>query len=120
MSVSLQPPLVALSVPAIDREGLPAAIRRFTVSILAQHQESLADTYGQWQRLHHSNFRLVHGLPIITGSLAWLVCTVHERQEVGNGTIVIGRVEDVGLGEGDPLLRFDDEHAKLRGLQLSD
>jgi 3-hydroxy-9,10-secoandrosta-1,3,5(10)-triene-9,17-dione monooxygenase reductase component len=46
------------------------------------------------------------GLPLISGSLAHLCCTVADIHESGDHEIIVGRVHALGERVGDPLVFF--------------
>jgi 3-hydroxy-9,10-secoandrosta-1,3,5(10)-triene-9,17-dione monooxygenase reductase component len=48
----------------------------------------------------------VTGSPVIEGTLAHLDCTIHAVHEAGDHFVVIGRVQHLETGPGEPLLYF--------------
>ena len=55
------------------------------------------------------------GVPLIDAALAYLECRTVSAHVEGDHTIFVGRVEAVGVGEGDPLLYFRGRYHRLRG-----
>jgi flavin reductase (DIM6/NTAB) family NADH-FMN oxidoreductase RutF len=53
------------------------------------------------------------GAPVIDGSLAWVNCAVELIHDAGDHELVIGRVLDLGLGDGLPLLFYNSAFASL-------
>lgn len=107
-SVSLEPPLIAVSLgpnaqvlPWLD-EGA-----RFVVNLLAEGQHGLASRFADPYPVGPSPFP-ESGDPVVEGSLAALVCTVREvRATEGRARLVLGRVESVTSGGGrGPLLYY--------------
>jgi 3-hydroxy-9,10-secoandrosta-1,3,5(10)-triene-9,17-dione monooxygenase reductase component len=48
----------------------------------------------------------VAGTPILDGALAWVECELGIIHDAGDHELVTGRVLDVGVGEGAPLLFY--------------
>ncbi len=120
-SVSLEPPLVLICVDRsadshdiIERSGI------FAVSILAQGQERLSNSFAlkdgvAAHRLddvpHH---RRATGAPIIDGSLAYLDCRVVERYSGGDHTMFLGEVVDAGpLNDERPLIFYQGRYGGI-------
>jgi flavin reductase (DIM6/NTAB) family NADH-FMN oxidoreductase RutF len=110
-SLSLDPLLAlvcfenrARTLPIVRETG------RFAVNLLADHQERLAGVFAsklpEAEKLAGVDHRLEHGVPVISGSLAWAVCDLHDLIAGGDHTIAIGKVIALGLGEGEPLLWY--------------
>jgi flavin reductase (DIM6/NTAB) family NADH-FMN oxidoreductase RutF len=90
---------------------------RFGVNLLAADQEDIAGVFAsklpEAEKLDTVGHRFEHGVPIIEGSLAWAACTLEELIAGGDHTIAIGRVLDLGLGNGEPLLWYSGEYHAL-------
>lgn len=111
VSLSLDPPLVALA-PAKSSTSWPriAKAGSLCINVLADHQQELCRKFAvsggdkfagvAWHRAE------IGGAPIIEGSLAWVNCSVELIHDAGDHELVIGRVLDLGLGEGSPLLFY--------------
>jgi 3-hydroxy-9,10-secoandrosta-1,3,5(10)-triene-9,17-dione monooxygenase reductase component len=110
-SLSLDPLLAlvcfenrARTLPIVRESG------RFALNILSAGQEPIARVFAsklpEGEKLQGVDHRVVHGAPIIDGALAWSVCDVHQLIAGGDHTICIGRVVELGLGDGDPLLFY--------------
>jgi flavin reductase (DIM6/NTAB) family NADH-FMN oxidoreductase RutF len=96
MSVSLEPPLVLVSVDR--RARLNAMLRegaRFGISVLAAGQERVSDVFAR--RLEpdsvEARFELVHDAPLVDGALAHLVAKVVRSYWGGDHSLFLGRVE---------------------------
>jgi 3-hydroxy-9,10-secoandrosta-1,3,5(10)-triene-9,17-dione monooxygenase reductase component len=110
-SVSLHPPLVAvcpsrgsISWPLIRGQGT------FCANILADDQEALARVFATRGA---DKFRGVgwtpapgSGAPLLDGALAWVDCRLEAEHDGGDHVIAVGRVMDLGLGEGSRPLLF--------------
>lgn len=101
-SLSLSPPLVLVSLDrraechlAFEQAG------HFAISVLAPEQETLARlmaTRGA-EKFTAGHFEAgPHGLPLARDAVANFVCRLDQRHPGGDHTILIGAVEDVGLG----------------------
>jgi len=121
MPVSLDPPLVAVSLIAgsypaevLSRPSFPAA--RFAVTLLSSSQKVIA---GQFAAAGRPSARLIldavphtrgtgSGALIPSGGLAALECSVARRVPAGDHLLVISAVENVAYvaESGDPLIRF--------------
>jgi flavin reductase (DIM6/NTAB) family NADH-FMN oxidoreductase RutF len=119
--VSLDPPLVALSLIAgsypaevLSRPAFPA--QRFAVTLLSSAQKVIA---GQFAAEGRPSARLIldaaphvrgksSGALIPSGGLAALECSVARRVPAGDHLLVIAAVEDVAYvaEAGDPLVRY--------------
>ncbi|WP_117236888.1 4-hydroxyphenylacetate 3-monooxygenase reductase subunit [Thermus sediminis] len=110
MSLSLEPPLVALGIwegakvlPLLERSGA------FTVSLLREGQEPVSQHFaGRPQE----GVSLVEGA--VPGALAVLRCRLQALHPGGDHRLVVGRVEEVALGEaGPPLVYFARGYRRL-------
>lgn len=118
VSLSLDPPLVALA-PAKSSTSWPRIARAgsFCVNVLADHQAALSRTFAvagadkfdgvAW------NAAAVGGAPVIDGCLAWVDCRVELIHDAGDHELVVGRVIDLGVGPGSPLLFYRSSLATL-------
>ena len=107
MSVSLQPPLILISV---DRRAKMNSLlyegARYGVSVLAEGQTALSDLFAGRSREDASEprFEIVHETPLVEGALAHLVARVVRSYWGGDHSLFLGQVEYVRYGEGVPLL----------------
>jgi flavin reductase (DIM6/NTAB) family NADH-FMN oxidoreductase RutF len=116
-SVSLEPPLVLVcidhksnSYPALLESG------RFAVNILRTEQESISRRFASTaaDKFESVSFRRSSlGLPLIDGALASLECVTVTTHEAGDHTIFVGRVEQAGVANGDPLLYYRGRYNRL-------
>ena len=104
MSVSLDPPLIAVSIAERARM-LPklSASRRFAVSVLAEGMDDIAWHFaGRPNAKLNSVFERRDGLPIIRGAVASFVADLEQAVAAGDHSIVIGRVRAI---DSQPALR---------------
>ncbi len=106
-SVSLDPPLLlvcvartAFSFPAFNAAGA------FAVNLLHEGQADVSGIFAskspdKFQAVRHD--RVHTGAPILTNSLTWFDCTVHDRMIAGDHLILVGRVQAFGTSPSAPL-----------------
>lgn len=116
MSVSLQPPLVLISV---DRRARMNALlhegARFGISVLADEQEPLSDHFAGRARENtpEPDFELVHDTPLVQSAIAHLVARVLRSYWGGDHSLFLGQVEYARYGEGRPLLFHGGKYERL-------
>ena len=115
MSVSLQPPLIVISV---DRRARMNALLRegvlFGVSVLEERQSVLSDRFaGRGGDGPEPDFEVVHDTPLVEGALAHLVARVVRSYWGGDHSLFLGRVEYAHTGEGAPLLFHGGRYERL-------
>ena len=111
VSLSIDPPFVALA-PAKSSTSWPriAKAGSFCVNVLAAGQEDLCRGFAlsggdkfagvDWEPAP------IGSAPILGGSLAWVDCELELIHDAGDHELVIGRVLELGLGGGSPLLYY--------------
>jgi flavin reductase (DIM6/NTAB) family NADH-FMN oxidoreductase RutF len=82
---------------------------RFAVNILSAGQEEISQRFAlkapEDEKFHEVPYTLSHEVPVIDGTLGWLVCDVHEELRGGDHAIVIGAPLDGDVADGlEPLL----------------
>lgn len=122
MSVSLDPVLLVVSVSAGGRWGAAARrTGRFTVNVLSERQEQLSRWCSDRRRhrepealADHPTQLTAEGLLVFSEALATFDCILHEVHSVGDHDLLVGRVEDMCVGDsGAPLLYFGSSYAAL-------
>ena len=108
-SLSLDPPLVSLA-PARTSSTWPRirAVGAFCVNVLAAEHEEVSVAFARsgvdkfedvaWRPAPAS------GSPVLEGVSAWVDCALWAEHDGGDHTIVVARVEALGLREGDSLV----------------
>jgi 3-hydroxy-9,10-secoandrosta-1,3,5(10)-triene-9,17-dione monooxygenase reductase component len=109
-SLSIEPPLVALA-PAKSSTSWPriAGAGAFCVNILAENQEALCRDFAVsgGDKFKGIGWRPgASGAPVLDGALAWVECAFVRAHDAGDHELVIGRVVDLGVGAGRPLLYY--------------
>lgn len=111
--VSLDPPLVLVCADqSSNTHALIAEAGIFAVNVLAQGQEALSSLFASKKDEERRFVDLSWeagptGAPLLPGSLAQLDCRVVGAHEAGDHVIYVGRVEEVRLAEGEPLLHYN-------------
>jgi flavin reductase (DIM6/NTAB) family NADH-FMN oxidoreductase RutF len=105
ISVSLEPPLVGVSVGHASSSHAPLReARRFAASLLAGDQAALAQHFARsgvppialWEGVELRESAL--GEPLLEGALAWLECQVVSEHEAGDHTLFVGEVLSIETG----------------------
>jgi len=106
MSVSLQPPLILISVDR--RAKMNALLRedaRFGVSVLEESQSALSNRFaGREGDGSEAAFEIVNETPLVAGALAHLIAQVARSYWGGDHSLFLGRVEYARYGTGTPLV----------------
>ena len=119
MSVSLEPPLVLISVDRRTKMcGLLHAGSTYGVSVLCESQSALSDRFAgrpgaEKARSAEPRFELIHNTPLVGGALAGFVSKVVRSYWGGDHSLFLGRVEFARTGEGAPLLFHGGRYERL-------
>ena len=107
MSVSLNPPLVLISV---DRRARMHALlnegAQYGISVLSDGQEQLSDHFAGrlLDEAFEARFEVVHDTPLVEGAIAHLVSRVVRSYWGGDHSLFVGQVEYARHAGGRPLL----------------
>jgi flavin reductase (DIM6/NTAB) family NADH-FMN oxidoreductase RutF len=116
MSVSLEPPLVLISV---DRRTKMCALlhegRTYGVSVLCEAQSDLSDRFAGRANpdAPEPRFEIVHDTPLVGGALAHFVANVTRSYWGGDHSLFLGQVEYARYAEGTPLLFHGGRYERL-------
>ena len=117
MSVSLQPPLILISVDR--RAKMNAFLRedaRFGVSVLEESQSALSNRFaGREGDDTEASFEIVNETPLVAGALAHLIAQVVRSYWGGDHSLFLGRVEYARYGDGTPLLFHGGGYGRVVG-----
>jgi flavin reductase (DIM6/NTAB) family NADH-FMN oxidoreductase RutF len=116
MSVSLEPPLVLISVDRRTKMcGLLHEGSHYGVSVLCETQASLSDRFAgrPCDNLPAPRFDLVRETPLVEGALAHFVARVERSYWGGDHSLFLGRVEYARQGPGAPLLFHGGRYERL-------
>lgn len=116
MSVSLDPPLVLVSV---DRRARMLAkietTRRYAISILSEEMADIAMHFaGKPPEWLHTPFVDFGGMPVIRGALAHFVARLEQAIPAGDHVLFLGRVEHLNRDQGRPLIFHDGQFCAMR------
>eukprot|EP00842_Homolaphlyctis_polyrhiza_P000636 jgi/Hompol1/1573/HPOL_005646-RA len=127
-SVSLKPPIVSFAVRTpSEMADLMQESQAFAVHLLSKHQvaQSIAfsspKTQSDFERFSHHMDDSSIGLPILHGCLSVMICTMHNRLQVGDHQVWFGKVERIipGLGSSrddpsmEPLLYYESTYRSI-------
>ena len=116
-SVSIEPPLILICIEKVT--GSHKALSEsgiFVVNILDQTQVELSERFASPipEKFEDVEISLnIDGLPVLSGCLANLECRTSQSFEGGDHTIFVGEIENVSIGEGDPLLYFRSDYRQI-------
>ena len=116
MSVSLEPPLVLISVDRRTKMcGLLYEGGRYGVSVLCATQSALSDRFAgrQGEELPTPRFDVVRDTPLVDGALAHFVARVERSYWGGDHSLFLGRVEYARQNPGTPLLFHGGRYERL-------
>jgi flavin reductase (DIM6/NTAB) family NADH-FMN oxidoreductase RutF/DNA-binding MarR family transcriptional regulator len=107
-SVSLDPPLVLWSISRTSRSfGLFDNCENFAINILAKDQASVSQHFSSAETDKFSGVAWsegIGGVPVVSGAIAVLECSVEAKYPGGDHVILLGRVKNFARYEGEPLL----------------
>ncbi len=116
-SLSLHPPLVLVCIgrASYHHEHLTEA-PAFGVHILEASQEELSNTFAFKRDDRFAGLDVQEGplgAPLLPGALARLACERHEVLEGGDHSILIGRVLQAEVSDGEPLAWWHGGYRRL-------
>jgi flavin reductase (DIM6/NTAB) family NADH-FMN oxidoreductase RutF len=120
-SVSLDPMLILVCVDYRARtHSHLLARKRFGVNVLRSDQQAISEYYAHSSDVHQraeevgAQFdRTAQGTPVLRGALAYLECRLRKAETAGDHTIFIAEVEQVLVGDGEPLLYFQGQYRTM-------
>jgi flavin reductase (DIM6/NTAB) family NADH-FMN oxidoreductase RutF len=118
-SVSLQPPLLLVCLLSTSRTA--RAVQRrgtFVVNILARHQENASDQFARPGEDHFdgvATLDTVDGLPVLDGTLSYLVCDLWAMYPGGDHDICVGLVKEANERPRQPLVFYRGRYDTVTG-----
>lgn len=116
-SLSLEPPLVLFCAgKRMQTHDAIAGAKKFGVSILSLEQKDLSGHFASKldDKFTGVDYRLGSlGVPLLRGAICTLECTLHERVDGGDHSIMLGLVEDAAVADGAPLVYFRSGYREL-------
>ncbi len=119
MSVSLDPPLVLVSIDKkAETHSYLRQSRAFCVNILKEEQKEISEKFAskdpdKFEGIPHSE--KTTGAPVFDDALAWIDCRVVNEFDAGDHTLYLGEVAALERREGRPLLFFGGKYRTLPG-----
>jgi flavin reductase (DIM6/NTAB) family NADH-FMN oxidoreductase RutF len=114
MSVSLEPPLVLISVDRRTKMcGFLHEGMHYGVSVLCATQAELSDRFAGRSTEAEPRFQVVKETPLVEGALAHFVARVERSYWGGDHSLFLGRVEYARQNPGTPLLFHGGRYEKL-------
>jgi flavin reductase (DIM6/NTAB) family NADH-FMN oxidoreductase RutF len=116
-SLSLEPPLVLVCIDkrASIHEHLTEG-SFFAVNFLAHDQEHISRRFASREVDRFNGIQCKDGkcgAPLIEGSLGFVECRIVHSYPGGDHTIFVGQVEASGISEGEPILYFCGDYARI-------
>jgi len=118
-SVSLTPPMVLICIEkittshhAFEESGV------FVVNILSSSQSWVSEKFADplTDKFEGVDFTIgLEGVPILVDALASLECRITFSYHGGDHSIFVGQVENVNVGEGEPLIYFQGGYGTIAG-----
>jgi flavin reductase (DIM6/NTAB) family NADH-FMN oxidoreductase RutF len=116
-SVSMEPPLVLVSVARKARAHDALLDRPFCVNVLGGHQEDLARQFAGSGGANVA-WASHDGVPRLAGVLAHLECRPWRTYDGGDHTLFIGEVVDFDYRDGDALAFHGSQFTRIADDQL--
>lgn len=94
-SLSMNPPLLLVALG--NTSSTLTTVRqaeRFGFNLLAANQEDISNLFATngADKFSQTDWQLIHQVPVLSQSPAWIACEVSELIDGGDHTIVIGKV----------------------------
>jgi flavin reductase (DIM6/NTAB) family NADH-FMN oxidoreductase RutF len=108
-SLSLEPPLMLACFDRGSRTlGFATEAGRFGISVLRADHAEQARMFAS-KSPHEEKWRDVpwserSGVPILDEALVWTACELDRTHDGGDHVIAIGRIVDLGVSNGEPLV----------------
>ncbi|NKQ54594.1 flavin reductase family protein [Amycolatopsis sp. K13G38] len=114
-AVSLDPPLVLVSLDRRSKACSYLGGRPFTVNLLREPQDDVALHFAGKPRTEPVEWEWSeHGLgPRLSGSLAYVSCAPWRNYDGGDHVLFLGQVEEIEFTGGDPLVFYLGEFRHL-------
>lgn len=119
MSVSLNPLLVLISLAHTSKSFKIISLdSKYGINILNDNQQNIASYYATKSENKLDNktdwFKLSKtGVPLLRKCLSSMSCEVVQAYKAGDHTLFLGKVNEIYVNEGEPLLYYNKEFNKL-------
>lgn len=109
-SVSMNPPMVLICLAeGADCHPHFVGADTFAVSVLRPEHKELALAFakrGEDKFTGNALHANEHGLTVVDGAVATLVCKTRETIPCGDHTVIVGEVEEAEIGDPGPTLAY--------------
>ncbi|PAV28923.1 flavin reductase [Virgibacillus profundi] len=116
MSVSMDPKLITVSID--NNANMLKKIKKsgkFAVNVLSDQQQAISMHFaGQKIAKKEINFDFKNEIPVIKNALASIVCDVDRTYVVGDHTLIIGKVLELDMKDGDPLTFYGGKYGSYQ------
>ncbi|MDQ0382202.1 flavin reductase family protein [Amycolatopsis thermophila] len=112
LSVSLDPPLILVSLGACTMARHLHAGDRYAVTVLSSDQEEVSRHFGGRPSVD-VRFDVRGRFDFIPGGLAFVGCRIVDRHPAGDHTLFLGEVEHLDHRDGTPLLFYTGSYRTL-------
>jgi 3-hydroxy-9,10-secoandrosta-1,3,5(10)-triene-9,17-dione monooxygenase reductase component len=116
-SLSLRPPMVVLAAAKASTSWpRMAKAGAFCVNILSDEQEPVSEAFAGPREDKFAGVPWhigAAGTPVIDGCLAWVECALGAIHDAGDHELITGRVLELGVGEGRPLIFYRSGYGRL-------
>jgi len=115
-SLSLEPLLLLVCFENAARTlAIVRRAGRFAVNVLAEDQRELSAVFARKDdKFGGVDYELRDGVPLLPGTLAWLICELRDLVPAGDHMIAIGAVTDTDLTPGrEPLVWYGGDYRSL-------
>lgn len=112
LSVSLEPPLILVSLGACAMARYLEAGDRYAVTVLSADQEAVSRHFGG-RPCFDVRFESPGAFDFVPGGLARIGCRIVDRVPAGDHTLFLGEVEHLDYRDGAPLLFYTGSYRTL-------
>lgn len=114
-SISLDPPLLLISIQKSSRSHSGLLDKPFTVSVLADSHTDVARAFASRTRDGAPDWERSTGNPLVHDAIGWFHCAPWARHDAGDHTIVLGEVQRCGSRDGTPLVFYRGQLTGMSG-----
>ena len=118
MSVSLDPMLVVISIDEqANMYELIQKTKKYAISILKEDQTKYSMIFAdQIEGKNNIEFDQLNGHSVLQDALTTITCDVQDMVKAGDHMLFIGKVTDLSINEGEPLLYFGGNYRQLEDI----
>ena len=117
--VSVDPPLALVCADKCSNTlGVIEKGQCFAINVLAAGQDALSNKFAskkdEWKRFEGLDFETgPTGAPLLAEAITTLDCAVVAAHEAGDHWIFVGRIEQVTLRDGEPLIYYGGAYRRV-------